>query len=107
MPAGSVDVILTDPPYLAAYKSRDGRTILNGDHPAWLTRSFAQMYRVLKSDAFAVSFYGWPKVDLFFAASKSAGFTSFRIGLKYTTQRAVVEWSTSTPRSPIISSRWR
>ena len=35
------------------------------------------MYRVLKNDACAISFYGWPKVDLFFAAWKSAG---FRIG---------------------------
>jgi adenine-specific DNA-methyltransferase len=77
MPAGSVDFILTDPPYLACYKSRDNRTVLNDDNAAWLTRSFAQMYRVLKSDAFAISFYGWPKVDLFFAAWKSAG---FRIG---------------------------
>jgi site-specific DNA-methyltransferase (adenine-specific) len=32
------------------------------------------MYRVLKSDAFAISFYGWPKVDLFFSAWKQAGF---------------------------------
>ena len=74
MPAGSVDFILTDPPYLAAYKSRDNRTVLNDDNTAWLTRSFAQMYRVLKPDAFAFSFYGWPKVDLFFAAWKQAGF---------------------------------
>ncbi len=77
MPTGSVDFILTDPPYLAAYKSRHNRTVLNDDNAAWLTRSFAQMYRVLKADAFAISFYGWPKVDLFFAAWKGAG---FRIG---------------------------
>jgi DNA modification methylase len=77
MPAGTVDFVLTDPPYLARYKARDGRTVQNDDNDAWLTRSFAQMYRVLKDDAFAISFYGWPKADLFFAAWKSAG---FRIG---------------------------
>jgi DNA modification methylase len=77
IPAGSVDFILTDPPYIAAYKSRDNRTLLNDDNAAWLTRSFVQMHRVLKNDACAVSFYGWPKVDLFFAACKGAG---FRIG---------------------------
>jgi hypothetical protein len=77
LPARSVDFILTDPPYIAAYKTRDNQMILNDDNAAWLTRSFAQMYRVLKNDACAVSFYGWPKVDLFFAAWKSAG---FRIG---------------------------
>lgn len=77
VPARSVDFILTDPPYLAAYKSRDNKTILNDDNPAWLTRFFAQMYRVLKSDSCAISFYGWPKTDLFFEAWKWAG---FRIG---------------------------
>ncbi len=74
---GSVDFILTDPPYITRYKSRDNQTVLNDDNAAWLTRSSVQMHRVLKDDAFAVSFYGWPKVDLFFAAWKGAG---FRIG---------------------------
>ena len=71
------DFILTDPPYIAAYKSRDNQTVRNDDNAAWLTPSFVQMHRVLKQDAFAISFYGWPKVDLFFAAWKGAG---FRIG---------------------------
>lgn len=78
--AGSVDFILTDPPYIAAYKphkNNAGQTIRNDDNAAWLIPSFAEMHRVLKRDAFAVSFYGWPKVDLFFAAWKRAG---FRIG---------------------------
>ena len=75
--AGSVDFILTDPPYITRYKSRDGRTVPNDDNDAWLWPAFAQMHRALKNDACAISFYGWPKVDLFFAAWKSAG---FRIG---------------------------
>jgi site-specific DNA-methyltransferase (adenine-specific) len=74
MPTGSVDFILTDPPYIASYKSRDSKTVLNDDNAAWLNPSFAQMHRVLKPNAFAVSFYGWPKIDLFFAAWKQAGF---------------------------------
>jgi adenine-specific DNA-methyltransferase len=61
MPARSVDFILTDPPYLARYKSRDNRTILNDDNAAWLHRSFAQMYRVLKDDACAISFTAGPR----------------------------------------------
>jgi site-specific DNA-methyltransferase (adenine-specific) len=77
MPAASVDFVLTDPPYIAAYRSRDNRTIRNDTNADWLEPSFAQMFRALKPDAFAVSFYGWPKVDLFFAAWKRAG---FRIG---------------------------
>ena len=77
LPAHSVDFILTDPPYIAAYKSRDNQTIRNDDNAAWLSPAFAQMYRVLKDNSFAISFYGWPKVDLFFSAWKSSG---FRIG---------------------------
>jgi adenine-specific DNA-methyltransferase len=77
LPAGSIDFILTDPPYVARYRSRDGRTVANDDNAEWLAPSFAEMYRVLKNDACAVSFYGWSKVDLFFNAWKQAG---FRIG---------------------------
>jgi hypothetical protein len=74
LPARSVGFILTGPAYIAAHRSRDNRTLLNDDHDAWLWRSFAQTYRVLKNDACAISFYGSPKVDLFFAAGKSAVF---------------------------------
>lgn len=77
MPSGSIDFILTDPPYLARYTDRSGRSIRNDDQNAWLKPAYAQMFRVLKRDAFAVSFYGWPKVDRFFEAWKAAG---FRVG---------------------------
>ena len=77
LPARSVDFILTDPPYIASYRSRDNRTLRNDDNAAWLAPSFVEMHRVLKNDACAISFYGWPKVDLFFAAWKQAG---FRVG---------------------------
>ncbi len=72
-----MDFILTDPPYIANYKSREGQSLKNDDNASWLKPSFAQMHRVLKPDTNAISFYGWPKVDLFFAAWKGAG---FRIG---------------------------
>jgi DNA modification methylase len=75
--AGTVDFILTDPPYIARYRARDGRSVPNDDNAGWLQPSFAQMHRVLKNNACAISFYGWPKVDLFFEAWKKAG---FRIG---------------------------
>src|ERR1700733_3627772 len=77
LPARSVDFILTDPPYIASYRSRDNRTLRNDDNAAGLAPSFVEMHRVLKNDACAISFYGWPKVDLFFAAWKQAG---FRVG---------------------------
>lgn len=72
--AGSVDFILTDPPYLARYKSRDGRTVPNDDNDTWLQPSFAEMFRVLRRDSFCVSFYGWPHADRFIRAFRTSGF---------------------------------
>lgn len=72
--AESIDFILTDPPYLVHYQSRDGRIVPNDDNDAWLKPAFAEMYRVLKNDGFAVSFYGWPAADRFLAAYRQAGF---------------------------------
>jgi DNA modification methylase len=74
LPPESVDFVLTDPPYLVRYRSRDGRKVANDDNARWLKPSFAEMYRLLKPGSFALSFYGWNKADLFFDAWKSAGF---------------------------------
>lgn len=74
MESGSIDFILTDPPYIARYRSRDGRTVANDDNGRWLRPAFAQMYRVLKNGSFCVSFYGWSKADLFISAWRAAGF---------------------------------
>ena len=72
--AGSMNFVLTDPPYVARYKSRDGRTVPNGDNFAWLKPAFAEIYRVLTCDSFCVSFYGWPNAHRFLAAYHAAGF---------------------------------
>lgn len=74
MQAGSVDFILTDPPYIVRYRDRRGRTVANDSNSDWLRPAFAQMYRVLKDGSFCVSFYGWNKVDLFIDAWRAAGF---------------------------------
>lgn len=74
MEANSVDFILTDPPYITRYRGRDGRTVANDDNARWLKPAFAEMHRLLKPGGFAVSFYGWNKVDLFVEAWKAAGF---------------------------------
>ena len=74
MPPESVDFIATDPPYLVHYTSRDGRRIANDATDEWLMPAVVQMYRVLKPDHFALSFYGWNRIDRFFAAWKEAGF---------------------------------
>jgi DNA modification methylase len=72
--SNSVDFVLTDPPYLANYTSRDGRAVPNDDNDAWLKPAFKEIYRVLKADSFCVSFYGWPHADKFIEAYKQAGF---------------------------------
>src|SRR5271154_5702025 len=74
LPARSVNFILTDPPYIARYKSRDGRTVLNDDNDTWLKPAFAEIHRVLARDSFCVSFYGWPHADKFVTAFRAAGF---------------------------------
>jgi site-specific DNA-methyltransferase (adenine-specific) len=72
--AGSVDFVLTDPPYLVRYRDRSGRTIQNDSAPAVLD-TFSDINRVLKPNRLCVSFYGWNRVDAFFAAWKRAGFS--------------------------------
>ena len=75
-PAESVDFVLTDPPYLAAYKDCQGRTLANDDKPEVIIAAFAEIYRVLKPHSFCVSFYGWVAIDTFAAAWKNAGFSA-------------------------------
>lgn len=74
METGSVDMVLTDPPYITRYRSRDGQTVRNDDNDAWLAPAFAEAYRVLKSGGFCISFYGWNNADTFLAAWRTAGF---------------------------------
>src|SRR5687768_15269607 len=76
MPASSVDFVLTDPPYLVGYRSRDGRQIANdsaGD-ATWLAPAYAELYRVLVPDSYCVSFLGFTQADRFMAAWRAAGF---------------------------------
>ena len=73
-PANSVDLVLTDPPYLINYQSRDGRTIAGDTNDAWLYPAFSEAYRVLKAGGFCISFYGWSKADRYLAAWREAGF---------------------------------
>ena len=95
----SVNFILTDPPYITRYKSRDGRTVPNDDNDAWLKPAFAEMYRVLARDSFAVSFYGWPQADKFMQAYRAAGFRVVgHMMFPKPTHRAPGSCATSTSR---------
>jgi hypothetical protein len=54
IPTQSVNFILTDPPYLVGYTSRDGRSIENDDNDKWLKPAFREMFHALAWDTF------WP-----------------------------------------------
>ena len=72
-PSASIDLTVTDPPYLVDYKSRDGRSILGDVSGSWLKPAFSEIYRVMKPDSLCISFYGWHKIDEFMDAWKTAG----------------------------------
>ena len=75
--ARSVDLVLTDPPYLVGYEGRwdsDRRQIIGDRDPSWLEPAFANIWRLLREDSFCISFYGWPHIDLFLGFWKKIGF---------------------------------
>jgi site-specific DNA-methyltransferase (adenine-specific) len=74
LPAASVDLVVTDPPYGVRYRDRLNRTIANDDRPERILGAFDDVYRVLKPDTFCVSFYWWNRVDAFLTAWRCAGF---------------------------------
>jgi site-specific DNA-methyltransferase (adenine-specific) len=47
---------------------------LNDDNADWIYPAFYEAYRLLKNDAFCVSFYGWNKVDKFLSAWRDCAF---------------------------------
>lgn len=73
LPDSSVDLIVTDPPYLIRYHDREGRKIANDDNSRWVYPAFAELYRVLKPDRWFVSFYAWNRVDRFLSAWRECG----------------------------------
>jgi DNA modification methylase len=73
MPDASVDFVLTDPPYVARYRTSDGRTVPN-DNFVSLSPAMTQAYRVLRPHNFAVVFYGWVNIAKYVDAFRNAGF---------------------------------
>lgn len=73
LPSESIDLVVTDPPFIVDYRARDGRTIAGDRDGRWLEPAFAQVYRVLKPNSFCVSYYGWNQADRFVAVWKRFG----------------------------------
>ncbi len=74
LPENSIDLIVTDPPYLVNYTDRTGRKIANDINHDWLEPAFTAMYRALRRDSFAISTYGYSHTDKFLHAYQRAGF---------------------------------
>jgi site-specific DNA-methyltransferase (adenine-specific) len=74
VPAESVGLVVTDPPYGVHYRDRTGRTVANDDCLDRVLGAFSQVYRIMRPDTVCISFYGWNKVDAFFTAWRRAGF---------------------------------
>lgn len=73
MPAGSIDLVVTDPPYLVNYRDRDGRCLRNDTNAGGVMPVFAPMARTMKRDCYAVCFAGWSALPQFTAAWEAAG----------------------------------
>jgi len=74
MPDASIDLVLTDPPYVVGYRDRTGRSIANDLTERWIAPVFEQLYRVLKNDRLCITFYGWSAAPTFIGAWCEAGF---------------------------------
>lgn len=71
--AGTLDLVVTDPPYLVNYRDRDGRGLRNDDNADGVMPVFAPMARAMKPNSYAVCFAGWSALPQFTAAWESAG----------------------------------
>ena len=114
IPSASIDFVLTDPPYVGRYTSRDGRTIRN-DNWNWLNPAFkGTSIVVLKRDAFCVCFYGWGsrrKIhQRLFATPVSSLAVIFRFrsnmfqegGISPTSTKRRISWSRADPASALM-----
>ncbi|MEO1723449.1 MAG: DNA methyltransferase [Pseudomonadota bacterium] len=73
VPAGSLDLVVTDPPYLVNYRDRSGRGLKNDDNPDGVLPVFAPLARAMRPDSYAVCFAGWSALPQFSAAWDAAG----------------------------------
>ncbi len=74
IPAGSVDLVLTDPPYLVNYKDRHGRKVANDTNADGVLPAFDEIYRVMKPNTLCICFAGWTALPEFSSAWAKAGF---------------------------------
>ncbi len=82
LPPHSIDLIVTDPPYLISYKTNYRRekthdfcsVILNDDNEQLIIRYIQECYRILKQDSAMYMFCSSKTIDFFKAEAEKAGF---------------------------------
>lgn len=80
IPDGSVDLVLTDPPYGMDLKPQrasakfHGKKIINDDNLSWSDEFFEQCYRVAKNNTASMFFCSHHCVSEFIASAKKAGY---------------------------------
>jgi adenine-specific DNA-methyltransferase len=75
--SGSVDLLVTDPPYGVGFTGRHDnkhKPIAGDNDLGWVLPVFAELWRVMRDDSFAVTFYGWPRCDVIVGRIKEVGF---------------------------------
>lgn len=78
IPNESIDLIVTDPPYLINYKSHwnsQNKPISGDSDYDLIEKSIKEMYRVLKNNSAAYIFCSSKKIDYFMRCCLDAGFT--------------------------------
>ena len=70
----TIDIVITDPPYLCNYKDRSGRTVANDTNADAVLNVFDEVYRVMKPNSYCISFYGWNAVEKFTQKWTGLGF---------------------------------
>lgn len=69
IPDGSVDLVLTDPPYGMAFQSNHRKEkyneIQNDKSLEWLERYISECYRILRNNSAIYCFCSWHNVDVF------------------------------------------
>lgn len=73
-PSESVNLVVTDPPFIVNYRPRNGDYVTGDRSATWVEPAFKEIYRVMKKDSLCVSSYGWHCADTFFSAWRKAGF---------------------------------
>ena len=73
-PNNSIDLVITDPPYLCKYKDRNGRTLMNDDNADGVLPVYDELFRTLKPHSYCITFYGWTAIAEFSEAWSNAGF---------------------------------